>query len=44
MEDEKIPKEILNAKFHCASPVGKARKKWKDVVLRETLKILGIRG
>jgi hypothetical protein len=43
MEDEMIPKKILNGKCHYTSPGGKARTKWKDVVLRETSKILGIR-
>jgi hypothetical protein len=44
MEDERFPKKVLNGKLHCTIPVGKARTKWKDIVLRETLKILGIRG
>ena len=43
MEDERIPKKTLNGKFHYASPVGRARTKWKEVVLKETLQILGIR-
>ena len=44
MEDERFPKIILNGKFHYTSPVGNARTKWREVVLRETLKIIGIRG
>jgi hypothetical protein len=44
MEEEKIPKKILNVKFHTTSPVGRPRTRWADVVQRDALQLLGIRG
>jgi len=44
MEDKRIPKKVLNGKFHNARPVGKPRARWEDVVWRDTPQILGIRG
>jgi hypothetical protein len=40
----KDPKKVLNGKFHNTRPVGRPRTKWADVVQRDTLQILGIRG
>ena len=44
MEDETIPKTVLDGKFHNRRPMGKPRTRWKDVVRRNTSQILGIRG
>jgi hypothetical protein len=44
MEDERIPKKVLNGKFHTNNPVGKPRKRREDVVRRDISHILGIRG
>jgi len=40
----KIPKNVLNRNFHTARPVGRPRTKWADVVQRDALQLLGIRG
>jgi hypothetical protein len=44
MEDERIPKKVRTGKFHTKRPVGKPRRRRKDVVRRDTSQILGIRG
>ena len=44
MEDERIPKRVLNGKFHTTRPVGKPRSRREDVVRRDTSQILGISG
>jgi hypothetical protein len=44
MEEERIPKKVLNGNFHTTRPVGRPRTRWADVVLREALQLLGIRG
>jgi hypothetical protein len=44
MEDERSQKKVLNGKYHNTRPVGKPRTRWVDVVWRDTLQILGIRG
>jgi len=44
MEEERIPKKFLNGKFHTTRPVGRPRTRWADVVQRDALKLLGIRG
>jgi len=44
MEDEKIPKKVLNGEFHKIRRVGKPRTRWEEVVRRDTPEILGIRG
>jgi hypothetical protein len=41
MEDDIIPKNVPNGKFHNTRPVGKPRTRWKDVV-RGTYHILGL--
>jgi hypothetical protein len=35
MEDENIPKKVLNGKFYKTRPVGKARTRWEDAVQRD---------
>jgi hypothetical protein len=44
MEEERIPKTVLNGKFHNLSSVGKPRTSWADVVQRDVSQILEIRG
>jgi hypothetical protein len=44
MEEERIPKKVLNGNFHTTRPVGRTRTRWADVVQRDALRLLGIRG
>ena len=45
MEEERIPKKkVLNGNFHTTRPVGRPRTRWADVVQRDALQRLGIRG
>jgi hypothetical protein len=44
MEEERIPKKVLNGNFHTTRPVGRPRTSWADVVQRDALQLLGIRG
>jgi len=44
MDDERIPKKFLNVKCHYIRQMGKPRRRWEDVVRRDTSQILGIRG
>jgi len=44
MEEERIPKKVFNGNFHTTRPVGRLRTRWADVVQRDTLQLLGIRG
>ena len=44
MEEERIPKNVLNGNFHTSRPVGRPRTRWADVVQRDALQLLGIRG
>jgi hypothetical protein len=44
MEEERIPKMVLNRNFHTTRPVGKPRTRWEDFVQRDTLQLLGTRG
>ena len=44
MEEERIPKEVLKGNFYTARPVGRPRTRWADVVQRDALQLLGIRG
>jgi hypothetical protein len=44
MEEEKIPKKVLNGKFRTTRPVGRPRTRWADVVQRDALHLLGKRG
>jgi len=44
MEEERIPKKVLNGNFHTTRPVGRPRNRWADVVQRDVLRLLGIRG
>jgi len=44
MEEERIPKKVLNGNFYTTRPVGRPRTRWADVVQRDALQLLGIRG
>jgi len=44
MDEESIPKEILNGNFYTTRPVGRPRTRWVGVVQRDALQLLGIRG
>jgi hypothetical protein len=44
MEEERISKKVLNGNFHTTRPVGRPRTRWTDVVQRDALQLLGIRG
>ena len=44
MEEERIPKKVLNGNFHTTRTVGRPRTRWADVVQRDALQLLGIRG
>jgi hypothetical protein len=44
MEDERIPKMVLNGNFHTTRPVGRPRTRWADGVQIDALQFLGIRG
>ena len=37
-------KKILNGNIHTTRPVGRPRTRWADVVQRDALQLLGIRG
>jgi len=44
MEEERIPKNVLNGNFHTTRPVGRPRTRWAGVVQRDALHLPGIRG
>jgi len=44
MEQEMIPKKGLNGNFYTTRTVGRPRTRWADVVQRDALQLLGIRG
>ena len=44
IKKERIPKKVLNRNFHTTRPVGRPRTRWADVVQRDALQLLGIRG
>ena len=44
MEEEKIPKKVLNGNFYATRRVGKPRTRWADVAQRDALHLLAIRG
>ena len=44
MEEDRIPKKVLDGNFHTTRPVGRPRTGWEDVVQRGALQLLGIRG
>jgi len=44
LEEEGIPKKVLNRNFYATRPVGRPRTRWVDVVQTDALQLLGIRG
>jgi hypothetical protein len=44
MEEERIPKKVLNGNFHITRPVRRPRTRWADVVQGDALQLLGTRG
>jgi hypothetical protein len=44
MGEERIPKKVLNGTFHNTRPVGRPRARWANVVQRDALQLLGVRG
>ena len=44
LEEERIPKKVLNGNFHITRLVGRPRNRWADVVQRDAQQLLGIRG
>jgi len=44
MEEERIPKKVLNGNFHTTRPVGRPRNRWADVVQRDVLQLLETKG
>jgi len=44
VEEERIPKKILNGNFHTTRPVRRPRTRWADVVQMNALQLLGITG
>ena len=44
MEEERISKKGLKGNFYATKPVGRTRTRWADVVQRDALQLLGIRG
>jgi hypothetical protein len=44
MEEERVPKKVLNGTFYNTRPVGRPRTRWADVVQRDALQLLGVRG
>ena len=39
-----LKKKVLNGKLYTTRPVGRPRTRWADVVQRDALQLLGIRG
>jgi hypothetical protein len=44
MEEERIPKRVLNRNFHTTRTMGRPRSRWADVVQRDALQLLETRG
>jgi hypothetical protein len=44
MEKERIPKKVLYGTFLNTRTVGRPRTRWADVVQRDALQLLGVRG
>ena len=44
MEEQRIPKKVLNGNFHTARPVGRPRTRWLDAVQTDAQQLLGIRA
>jgi hypothetical protein len=44
MDNSRIPKKALDAKFHGRRPVGRPQLRWEDNMRRDSLLLLNIRG
>jgi hypothetical protein len=44
MGRERIPKEIINGKFHNTKATGKSRIRWEDIFQKDTLQVPGVHG
>ena len=44
MEEERIPKKDFKRKLVHHNPVGRPRNRWADVVQRDVVQLLGVRG
>jgi hypothetical protein len=44
MEEERIPEKVLNGTFNNTRTAGRPRTRWADVVQRDALQLLGVRG
>ena len=44
MEEERVPKKVLNGNVYTTRPVGRPRTGWAGVVQRDALQLLGMRG
>jgi len=44
VEEETIPKKVLNGNFYTIRPVRRPRTRWADVILLDALQLLGERG
>jgi hypothetical protein len=44
MEEERIPKRVLNGNFHTTRPMGRPKTRWAGVVQRHASQLLQIRG
>jgi len=42
MEEQGIPKRVLDGNFHITRPVGRPRTRWADVVQRDARQLLGM--
>ena len=44
MEEERITKKVLYGNLCTTRPMGRPRTRWADVVQRDALQLLGVRG
>jgi hypothetical protein len=44
VKEKRISKKVLSGEFYNTNSVGKPRTRWEDIVQREALQVLGIRG
>jgi hypothetical protein len=44
VEKKRISKKVLSGEFYNTNSVGEPRTRWEDVVQREVLQVLAIRG
>ena len=43
MEEERVPRKVLNGKFYNTRPVEAPKARWEDAVQRDTRELLGMR-